>query len=146
MAVPIIRLLKKWEETRPDRLTVLDSPPGTSCPMVETVRGSDFVILVTEPTPFGLHDLVLAVEVVRDLGLPMGIVINRDGIGYGGVEEFCASEGLPILLRIPFDRGIAEGLAKGNTLLDVRPDYGSRFRMIVEGIAGLVAPAGASGA
>jgi len=91
--------------------------------MVETVRDADFVLLVTEPTPFGLHDLKLALEVVRDLGLAAGVVINRDGIGDRGVEAFCASENLPILLRIPFDRAIAEGLAQGRTLLEVRPEY-----------------------
>jgi MinD superfamily P-loop ATPase len=134
MAVPVIRQLKKWEENVPGQLTILDAPPGTSCPMVETVMGSDYVILVTEPTPFGLHDLALAVQVVRELGLPMGIVINRDGIGDLRLEDFCASENLPILLRIPFDRGIAQGIAQGKTLLEVRPEYEFQFREIVEHI------------
>ncbi|KPK81232.1 MAG: (4Fe-4S)-binding protein [Gemmatimonas sp. SM23_52] len=123
MPVPVIRQLKAWARPQPDQLTIVDAAPGTSCPMVETVRDADFVLLVTEPTPFGLHDLKLALEVVRDLGLAAGVVINRDGIGDRGVEAFCASENLPILLRIPFDRAIAEGLAQGRTLLEVRPEY-----------------------
>ena len=89
-------------------------PPGTSCPVVETMRGADFVLLVTEPTPFGLHDLRLAVEVARDeLGLPVGVVINRDGVGDAGVDDYCAAEGIPILMRIPLDRRIAEAYSEG---------------------------------
>lgn len=123
MPVPVIRQLKTWATPEPDQITIADTPPGTSCPMVETVLGSDFVLLVTEPTPFGLHDLELAVAVVRELGLPLGVVINRDGIGDNSVTAFCATEDLPILLRIPFKRETAEGIARGKTLIDIHPEY-----------------------
>ncbi len=131
MAVPVIRQLKDWVPAGPDRVTILDAPPGTSCPVVETVRGSDFVILVTEPTPFGMHDLALAVEVLRELGLPMGVVLNRDSGAHGELEKFCEVERLPILLRIPFERAIAETIARGGTLLDVHPDYAVRLRKMM---------------
>ena len=137
MATPIIRQLKKWAAPtlRADQIVILDASPGTSCPVVESVRGADFLLLVTEPTPFGLHDLQLAVQVGRELNLPMGVVVNRDGIGDGGVDEFCAAEGLPILMRILFDRAIAEGIAQGRPLVDIHPEYAGRFRQMFAQIA-----------
>lgn len=128
MATPIIRQLKKWAAPKPDQIVILDASPGTSCPVVESLRGADFLLLVTEPTPFGLHDLKLAVQVGRELSIPMGVVVNRDGIGDGGVDEFCAAAGLPILMRIPFDRAIAEGIAQGQTLVEIRPEYLALFQ------------------
>ena len=134
MAAPAIRQLKKWAIPVPGQdgaVVILDAPPGTSCPVVEAVRGADYLLLVTEPTPFGLHDLRLAAEVARELGLPAGVVINRDGIGDAGVDAFCADAGLPVLLRIPFDRAIAEGIAQGRTLIEIRPEYRARFQVMV---------------
>ncbi|MBN1889909.1 MAG: ATP-binding protein [Thermoflexales bacterium] len=128
MAVPIIRQLKKWALPSPGQVVIVDASPGTSCPVVESVRGADFLLLVTEPTPFGLHDLRLAVQVGRELNLRMGVVINRDGVGDEGVDEFCAVEGLPILMRIPFERVIAEGVAQGRTLVEIHPQYAVRFQ------------------
>jgi len=128
MATPVIRQLKKWATPKPDQIVILDASPGTSCPVVESVRGADFLLLVTEPTPFGLHDLKLAVQVGRELNLSMGVVVNRDGIGDGGVDDFCETEGLPILMRIPFDRAIAEGIAQGRTLVEIRPEYLALFQ------------------
>lgn len=130
MATPIIRRLKRWAipENAADRAVILDAPPGTACPVVETMRGADVVLLVTEPTPFGLHDLRLAAEVARDeLGLPVGVVINRDGIGDRGVEAYCAAEDIPILMRIPFDRRIAEAYSEGVPLLEALPEYREQF-------------------
>ena len=143
MAVPIIRQLKKRigeADLRPQSSVILDASPGTSCPVVETMRGADFVLMVTEPTPFGLHDLRLAVEVARDeLGLPVGVVINRDGVGDQGVEDYCAAEGIPILMRIPLDRRIAEAYSEGATMVEALPEYRERFaelyRRIVEEVA-----------
>ncbi len=94
-------------------MVLIDAPPGTSCSMIAAVRGSDFVILVTEPTPFGLNDLALAVETVRALGIPFGVVINRAGSGDDRVHEYCAAEGIDVLLEIPDDRRIAEAYARG---------------------------------
>jgi MinD superfamily P-loop ATPase len=130
MPTPIIRQLKRWKQGAPDQIVILDAPPGASCSVVETVRGSDFVLLVTEPTPFGLHDLKQMVGILREMGIPAGVVINRDGIGDGALEAYCiAAEGLPVrMLRIPFDRAIAEGTAKGQSLIDISPEYeNSRF-------------------
>jgi len=131
MAVPVIRELKKRignADASPPSSVILDASPGTSCPVVETMRGADFVLMVTEPTPFGLHDLKLAVEVARDeLGLPVGVVINRDGIGDEGVEEYCAAEGIPILMRIPFDRRIAEVYSEGGLVIEALPEYRAKF-------------------
>jgi MinD superfamily P-loop ATPase len=128
MAVPVIRQLKNWQNLLDADTVILDSPPGASCPVVETLRGTDYVILVTEPTPFGLHDLKLAVGLTRELNIPCGVIINRDGIGDEGVDEYCHSARLPILMRIPFDRGIGHGTAQGKTLLDIHPEYTQLFQ------------------
>jgi len=128
MATPVIRQLKQWAAPQPGQAVIIDASPGTSCPVVESARGVDFLLLVTEPTPFGLHDLRLAAQVGRALNLPIGVVINRDGIGDNGVAEFCAAEGLPILLRIPFDRAIAAGIARGRPLVEICPEYTARFQ------------------
>jgi MinD superfamily P-loop ATPase len=140
MSVPIISQLKKTRMPAADnRVMILDAQPGTSCPVVETMRDSDFVLMVTEPTPFGLHDLRLAVEVARDeLGLPVGVVVNRDGIGDAGVDEFCAAEGIPILMRIPLDRRIAEAISEGQVLVEAMPEYRGPFQELYERIARLV--------
>ena len=128
MAVPVIRELKKRIGENSERIVILDASPGTSCPVVETMRGADFVLMVTEPTPFGLHDLRLAVEVARDeLGLPVGVVINRDGVGDQGVEDYCAAEGIPILMRIPLDRRIAEAYSEGVSMVEALPEYQAQF-------------------
>jgi MinD superfamily P-loop ATPase len=132
MPVPVIRQLKKKHLTAANgRVVILDSSPGTSCPVVETMRDADLVLMVTEPTPFGLHDLRLAVQVARDeLGLPVGVVINRDGIGDAGVEEYCASEGISILMRIPLDRRIAEMTSEGHALVEALPQYRAEFQSL----------------
>lgn len=131
MAVPVIHQLKERigeADLRPQSVVVLDASPGTSCPVVEAMRGADFVLMVTEPTPFGLHDLRLAVEVARDeLGLPVGVVINRDGVGDRGVEDYCAAENIPVLMRIPLDRRIAEAYSEGVTMVAAWPEYRERF-------------------
>ena len=95
---------------------------------MEAVRGADFALMVTEPTPFGLHDLRIAVEVIRDeLHIPVGVVINRDGVGDTGVDDYCVAEGVPILMRIPLDRRIAEAYSDGVPLVQALPVYRSRF-------------------
>jgi len=114
MAVPLIERVKKHIDA--EKTVIIDAPPGTSCPVIATIKNSDFVVLVTEPTPFGLHDLRLAVGVARVLKLPMGIVINRADLGDKGVFEYCEKEGIPILITIPFEREIAESYARGELL------------------------------
>lgn len=134
MPTPIIRQLKRWKKGVTNQTVILDAPPGASCSVVETVRGSDFVLLVTEPTPFGLHDLKQMVGILREMGIPAGVVINRDGIGDGALEAYCNTENLPVLLRIPFDRVIAEGTAKGQSLIDIYPAYERIFQQVLERI------------
>ena len=130
MASPIIAELKRNAPER-DRV-ILDAPPGTACTVITTLHGVDAVLLVTEPTPFGLHDLRAAVGVVRTLGLPAGVVINRDGTGDGDVERFCEEERLPVFLRIPFDRRIAEAGAEARVLVDALPEWRPRFVELAE--------------
>jgi len=137
MAVPVIRAVEKLAD--PKAAVILDAPPGTSCPVVETIRGSDFCLLVTEPTPFGLSDLTIAVEVAREIGVPFGVVINRDGLGDESVSEFCAREAIPVLMRIPFDRRIAEAYCRGDTLVACMPSWQQAFRELFDKVRGLAA-------
>jgi len=134
MAVPIIRELKKWNAAQPFDLEIRDAPPGASCPVVETMRGADFALLVTEPTPFGLHDLKQVAEIARELGIPAGVVVNRDGIGDNAVDAWCAEAGLPILMRIPMERHFAEAIASGQTLVEAAPEYREKFAALLENI------------
>jgi MinD superfamily P-loop ATPase len=128
MPTPIIRQLKQLEHSPTNATVIFDSPPGASCSVVETLRGSDFVLLVTEPTPFGLHDLNQMIGIVRDMGLPSGIVINRDGIGDNRFEKFRVENNLPILMRVPYDKKLAAGIAAGHTIIDIMPEYRQAFR------------------
>ncbi len=125
MAPQLIRRLKSLVKSGVP--AILDSPPGTSCPVVTTMKGADFVILVTEPTPFGLHDLTLAVATTRELGLPFGVVVNRLGIGDDRVHSYCRSENIQVLLEIPDDRRIAEAYSRGGLMVDVLPEYAGLF-------------------
>lgn len=138
MAVPIIRQLKKWVAPLEPQITIIDSPPGTSCPVVESIRGSDFLILVTEPTPFGFHDLKLAHQVAKDLQIPAGVIINRENGAFSELEDYCKEENLPILMRVPFRRNIAEGIAKGRNLIEILPEMTASFQNIYHQITTLV--------
>ena len=138
MAVPIIRELKKWGTTSTPVIEIRDAPPGASCPVVESIRGADFVLFVTEPTPFGLHDLKQVAGVVKELGIPAGVIVNRDGIGDNAVEAYCAESELPILVRIPMDRQVAEGIAQGHTLVEIKPEFGPVLREMLGQIVHLV--------
>lgn len=137
MATPIIHQLKKraLNGLSAERLAILDAPPGAACPVVESVQGADFALMVTEPTPFGLHDLRIAVEVIRDeLHIPVGVVVNRDGVGDAGVDAYCAAENIPILMRIPLDRRIAEAYSEGVPLVRALPEYREKFLALYERI------------
>jgi MinD superfamily P-loop ATPase len=103
---------------------------------VEAVRGSDFCLLITEPTPFGLHDLELAAGAVKEMGIPSGVLMNRGGRGNGdgAIRDFCAASGLPLLMTIPFDRAIAETYSRGMPLLEAEPAMAERFRELFESI------------
>ncbi|HOT97631.1 MAG TPA: ATP-binding protein [bacterium] len=127
---PLIRAIRKW--VNPALPTLIDAPPGTSCPVITAVRGADYVILVTEPTPFGLHDLTLAVEMVRSLGLNFGVVVNRMGIGDSRVQEFCGREKIELLLEIPDDRRIAEAYSRGQLAGEAVPEFRPRLLVLKE--------------
>ena len=114
MAVPVIHQLKKW--ILPDHTVIIDSPPGASCPVVEALRGADFVLLVTEPTPFGFHDFKLAWEAFKPLNKPMGAVINRADLGDTAVLEFCKANNIPVWAEIPYSREIAEAYSRGEVV------------------------------
>ncbi|MDN5363482.1 MAG: hypothetical protein PWQ91_543 [Eubacteriales bacterium] len=109
------------------KLIIIDSPPGTSCPMINAVYGADYCVLVTEPTPFGLNDLKLAVGVVRELGIPFGVVINRAGTGNDKVEKYLQEQGIPLLMKIPFDRRYAACYARGRLLVEEFPEIKQLF-------------------
>ncbi len=119
-ASPSIVRRVKAQLGSPD-LAIIDAPPGTTCPMVAAVHDSDVACLVTEPTPFGLHDLTLAVETVREIGVPMGVVINRAGIGDDRVQDYCRREGIPLLVEIPHDLRIAQAYSRGEIVSDAVP-------------------------
>jgi MinD superfamily P-loop ATPase len=133
MAPPLIRAVKT--RLRSDVPAILDAPPGTSCPVIATLRGADFVLLVTEPTPFGLHDLTLAVDMIRELRIPCGVVVNRVGIGDDRVHAFCKEKDIPVLGEIPDDRRIAEAYSRGKLVVDALPEYRGSFEKLLESIA-----------
>ena len=130
IAPPLIRAVKA--RLRAEQTAILDAPPGTSCLVIATVRGADYVLLVTEPTPFGLHDLKLAVDMVRALGIPFGVVVNRAGIGDDRVHAYCASENIPVLPDIPDDRRIAEAYSRGKLIVVALPEYRELFRRLID--------------
>jgi MinD superfamily P-loop ATPase len=132
MPSPVIRRVKEY--ANPDGIVITDVPPGTSCPVVESIKDSDFCLLVTEPTPFGLSDLILAVETVRELEIPCGIVLNRAGVGDNKVEEYCRKENIPVLLTIPLDTGIARLYSRGVTLAEGMPQWKESFVSLFERI------------
>lgn len=136
MAPPVIRKVKA--QTNNDGTVIIDAPPGTSCPVVESLKGSDFCLLVTEPTPFGLNDLSLAVEMVKALNISCGVVINRTGVGDTGVEAYCTRQDIPILLTIPLDMEIARLYSRGVTLAEGIPEWQERFTGLFENITEIV--------
>ena len=135
-APAIIREVKKHID--PTSVVIIDVSPGTSCPVVEAVKDSDFCLLVTEPTPFGLNDLSLAVEVVRKLDIPCGVVINRGGVGDEKVEQYCHEQDIPVLLRIPLDRNIASLYSKGIPLIEGIPEWRKAFLKLSQDIEAMV--------
>jgi MinD superfamily P-loop ATPase len=125
MSLPLIKKVRAYQN--PEKLTIIDAPPGTSCPVIASMKDTDFVLLVTEPTPFGLYDLKLAVGVAQILNIPLGLIINRSDLGDDKVRDYADQEDLPILMEIPFDRQIAEAYSRGEMLVDVIPEWKDRF-------------------
>ena len=136
MSPPLIKNVLSFAD--PAKLTIVDAPPGTSCPVIESMKNADFVLLVTEPTPFGLYDLKLAVGAVNILNIPCGLVINRSDLGDDKVKAYAHIEQLPVLMEIPFDRRIAEAYSRGNMIVEVMPEWKERFLELYEKIKNLV--------
>ena len=126
MAVPIITEVKRHISR--DKDVILDSPPGTSCPVIQTVKGSDFCVLVTEPTPFGLHDLKIIVQVLETMNIPFGVVVNRAGAGDRNVYDFCQEKNIPVLMEIPYDKRIAELYSRGVPFSLEMPEWKNKFQ------------------
>jgi MinD superfamily P-loop ATPase len=135
MASPLIRGVK--QKVQKERIVILDAPPGTACPVIESVRGSDFCLLVTEPTPFGLNDLELAVGMLEKLGIPKGVVVNKADIGDRGVWDYCTMKDIPVLMEIPMDRKIAESYSKGVPMVAENPFYIPQFLNLIEKVENL---------
>jgi len=125
MSPPLIRKVRAFSSQ--GGVTIIDAPPGTSCPVIASMKGADFILLVTEPTPFGLHDLKLAVAAVKILDIPCGLVINRSDMGDDKVRDYAEQESLPIMMEIPFDRGIAEAYSRGQLIVEYMPEWKERF-------------------
>jgi len=125
MSPPLIKKVRSF--SRQGGVTIIDAPPGTSCPVIASMKGADFILLVTEPTPFGLHDLKLAVGAVKILDIPCGLVINRSDMGYDKVRTYAEQESLSIMMEIPFDRGIAEAYSRGELIVEYMPEWKERF-------------------
>jgi MinD superfamily P-loop ATPase len=137
MSPPLIKKVRSLCD--PAKINIIDAPPGTSCPVIAAMNGVDFVLLVTEPTPFGLHDLKLAVEAVKLLQIPCGLVINRSDMGDRQVKDYAAKENIKILLEIPFDRQIAETYSKGRLIVEEMPEWRNDFLRLYEKIEKMVA-------
>ena len=127
-AVPTIKAVKSYQ--KPGHINILDCPPGTSCPVVESVHQANYVILITEPTPFGFHDFKLAVELLNTMNLPFGAIINRSDLGDCGLRSFCQGRQIPILLEIPDDRKIAVAYSNGQLAIEVRPELIKQFTQV----------------
>ncbi len=135
-AVPLISQTIEYVDTKfpPEILRIFDAPPGTSCPVIEATKDADYIILITEPTPFGLHDLTLAVEVMRELKKDFGVVINRYGIGNDDVIRYCEKERIPLLGKIPNMKKAAIAYAKGELLSEAIPEVRSAFNTIIKNL------------
>jgi len=136
MPLPVIRSVK--EKADRNGVVIIDAPPGTSCQVVESIKGSDFCLLITEPTPFGLSDLVLAVETVKTLNIPCGVVINRTGSGDMKVADYCLVEDIPVMLTIPLDTEIARLYSCGVTLVEGMPEWRESFTGLFNDITEMV--------
>lgn len=130
MSPPLIKQVKEYIDV--SKTVIIDAPPGTSCPVIASIKGSDYCVLVTEPTPFGLNDLILAVEVVKKMSIPFGVVLNRSDIGDQKVDIFCKENSIPILMRIPFDRDIAFLYSKGIPLVEKKQEYIQNFQEVFD--------------
>jgi len=136
MSPPLIKAVKEAADN--SGITIVDVPPGTSCPVIEAVKGSDFCLLVTEPTPFGLNDLILAVEMLRILEIPFGVAVNRSDVGDNKVDDYCIKEDISILMKIPMDRDLAVAYSRGTPLVAAKPEWKGKFVRLLDDINRMV--------
>ena len=136
MSPPLIKAVKRAAHN--SGITIIDVPPGTSCPVIEAVKGSDFCLLVTEPTPFGLNDLILAVEMLRILEIPFGVAVNRSDVGDNKVDDYCIKEDISILMKIPMDRDLAVAYSRGTPLVAAKPEWKGKFVRLLDDINRMV--------
>ncbi len=129
MSPPVIRAVKRAAPAA--ELVIIDAPPGTSCPVVESIRGCDLVILVTEPTPFGLHDLGLAVEMLKEVDIPCEVVVNRAGLNGSDVDAFCREREIEIVARLPEDRRVAEAYSRGVLAAKALPEFRKQYEALL---------------
>jgi len=132
LSPPVIKFLKSI--IKQSEILIIDAPPGTSCPVIEAIKDSDYVILVTEPTPFGLNDLILAVDTVKKLGLPFGVIVNRDGVGDDRVLKYCKENRIEVLLQIPNDRQVAEIYSEGGLIVEKLKKYQKYYENLTQKI------------
>ena len=141
-AVPLIaQTLEFVDENFPDTsIKLYDSPPGTSCPVIEATKDADFIILITEPTPFGFNDLKLAIETMKKLEKKFAVVINRFGIGNDDVVEYCEKENIPLIAKIPNNRKVAELYSRGELIYDKIPEVKQELKKITDYILKILKP------
>ncbi len=132
MAPPLVRAVRRHVDRA--KTVIIDAPPGTSCPVITSIKDTDYCILVTEPTPFGLYDLILAVEVLKKLKIPFGVIINRAGLGNDETDKYCRKENIPVLMKIPFSREIAAAYSRGTAVVEAFPEYRERFMKVFKDI------------
>lgn len=136
IATPIIKAVK--QQINPSKTVIIDAPPGTTCPVIESLKGSDFCILVTEPTPFGLNDLILAVDVLQKMKIPFGVVINRCDLGNENVETYCQNKNISILMKIPFKKEIASAYSRGLLLINKFSKFKNEFKTLFNNIQEII--------
>lgn len=136
MSPPVIRDVLKQADS--EMLTLIDCPPGTSCPFVTAVRQADVVLLVTEPTPFGLHDLKLAIETVRELSIPFAVAVNRSNGEQNRISDYCTAQDIPLVLQIPEERRVAEAYSRGETLISVLPELRAQLAALPDQLGALI--------
>ncbi|MBN2689119.1 MAG: ATP-binding protein [Gammaproteobacteria bacterium] len=136
IAIPVIKAVKNHIDKT--KTVIIDAPPGTTCPTIEAIKGSNFCLLVTEPTPFGLNDLILSVATLKKINIPYGVIINRSNLGDNSTEQYCNQEDIPILMRIKFDKKIAAAYSNGTPLINIYPEYRQHFGDLLKKIKTIV--------
>nr|WP_321356963.1 ATP-binding protein [uncultured Draconibacterium sp.] len=137
MQTALIKKVKKQADSK-QQITLLDAPPGTSCPVVETVATANYVILVTEPTPFGLHDLKITVELLKEIHKPFGVIVNKAGLGNNDVYRFLDNNNISLLGKIPFSKAYAENYSRGELFENIPEEVDEAYHSIIEKLTTII--------